>query len=48
MKGGALENNDSSIPFQLFTVSLLAFSGYVFYVYKNTFNIPEKSDAPPR
>jgi hypothetical protein len=48
MRGGALENNDSSIPFQLFTVSLLAFSGYVFYVYKNTFKIPEKSDDPPR
>ena len=48
--GGALTlaSMTPSVPVLLFTVSLLAFSGYVFYVYKNTFKKPEKTDDPPR
>jgi hypothetical protein len=37
-----------SVPVLLFSVGLLAFSGYVFYVFKNTYSKPEKSDDPPR
>jgi len=32
----------------LFTVALVAFSGYVFYTMRNTYKKPEKSDDPPR
>ena len=48
--GGALTLTSMlpSVPVLLFTVSLLAFSGYVFYVFKNTYSNPEKSDDPPR
>ena len=51
--GGALQLLDlaaitPSIPILLFSVGLLAFSGYVFYIYKNTYRKPEKSDDPPR
>lgn len=37
-----------SVPVLLFSVGLLAFSGYVFYIFKNTYKKPEKSDDPPR
>jgi hypothetical protein len=49
-RGGALTLGSMlpSIPVLLFSVGLLAFSGYVFYIYKNTFKKPEKSDDPPR
>jgi len=49
-KGGALTlaSMTPSVPVLLLSVGLLAFSGYVFYVYKNTFKKPEKSDDPPR
>ena len=49
-RGGALTlaSMTPSIPVLLLSVGLLAFSGYVFYVYKNTFKKPEKSDDPPR
>ena len=48
--GGALTlaSITPSVPVLLFSVGLLAFSGYVFYVYKNTFKKPEKTDDPPR
>lgn len=32
----------------LFSVALVAFSGYVFYTMRNTYKKPEKSDDPPR
>ena len=32
----------------LFSVALVAFSGYVFYSMRNTYKKPEKSDDPPR
>lgn len=32
----------------IFTVALVAFSGYVFYTMRNTYKKPEKSDDPPR
>jgi hypothetical protein len=32
----------------LFSVALIAFSGYVFYTMRNTYKKPEKSDDPPR
>jgi TM2 domain-containing membrane protein YozV len=32
----------------LFSVGLVAFSGYVFYTMRNTYKKPEKSDDPPR
>jgi len=32
----------------LFTITLVAFSGYVFYTMRNTYKKPEKSDDPPR
>ena len=32
----------------LFTVTLVAFSGYVFYTMRNTYTKPEKTDDPPR
>jgi len=47
-KGGGLDLLIPSIPILLFTVSLVAFSGYVFYIYKNTHRKPEKTDDPPR
>lgn len=47
-KGGGLDLLIPSIPVLLFTVSLVAFSGYVFYIYKNTHRKPEKTDDPPR
>jgi hypothetical protein len=47
-RGGGLDLLIPSIPVLLFTVSLLAFSGYVFYIYKNTHRKPEKTDDPPR
>uniref|UniRef100_A0A6C0DJK5 TM2 domain-containing protein n=1 Tax=viral metagenome TaxID=1070528 RepID=A0A6C0DJK5_9ZZZZ len=31
----------------LFSVALIAFSGYVFYTMRNTYTKPEKSDDPP-
>lgn len=37
-----------SVPVLLFSVGLLAFSGYVFYMFKNTYKKSEKSDDPPR
>jgi hypothetical protein len=46
--GGALASMTPSIPVLLFSVGLLAFSGYVFYVFRNTYSKPEKSDDPPR
>lgn len=46
-KGGSSSPSTTIIAL-LFSVSLLAFSGYVFYIYKNTFKSPEKSDDPPR
>jgi hypothetical protein len=48
--GGALTlaSMTPSIPVLLFSVGLLAFSGYVFYVFRNTYSNPEKSDDPPR
>lgn len=51
--GGALQGLDlasitPSIPVLLFSVGLLSFTGYVFYMYKNTYRNPEKSDDPPR
>jgi hypothetical protein len=47
-KGGGLDLLIPSIPVLLFTVSLLAFSGYVFYIFKNTHRKSEKTDDPPR
>ena len=47
-KGGALLNVPLSTTALLFSVSILAFSGYVFYVFRNTFGKPEESDDPPR
>lgn len=32
----------------LFSMALVAFSGYVFYSMRNTYKKPEKSDDPPR
>lgn len=32
----------------LFSIALVAFSGYVFYTMRNTYKKPEKSDDPPR
>uniref|UniRef100_A0A6C0AMS8 Uncharacterized protein n=1 Tax=viral metagenome TaxID=1070528 RepID=A0A6C0AMS8_9ZZZZ len=51
-RGGSLTSlitpSIPSIPVLLFSVGLLAFSGYVFYIFKNTYRKPEKSDDPPR
>ena len=52
--GGALalaslaEMPSVSTSVLLFSVALVAFSGYVFYTMRNTYKKPEKSDAPPR
>ena len=46
--GGALMDASLSTTALLFSVSILAFSGYVFYVFRNTFGKPEQSDDPPR
>jgi len=32
----------------VFTLAMVAFSGYVFYTMRNTYSKPEKSDDPPR
>jgi len=48
--GGALAqavNPSLSTTALLFSVALLGFSGYVFYMFRNTFNTLEKSDDPP-
>jgi len=50
--GGALilmsEMPSVSTSVLLFSVALVAFSGYVFYSMRNTYKKPEKSDDPPR
>ena len=52
--GGALalasimEGPSVSTSVLLFSVALVAFSGYVFYTMRNTYKKPEKSDDPPR
>jgi len=50
--GGALallsEMPSVSTSVLLFSVALIAFSGYVFYSMRNTYTKPEKSDDPPR
>jgi hypothetical protein len=46
--GGGLSTFIPSAPILLFSVGLLAFSGYVFYMFRNTYSKPEKSDDPPR
>ena len=50
--GGALallsEMPSVSTSVLLFSVALIAFSGYVFYSMRNTYKKPEKSDDPPR
>jgi TM2 domain-containing membrane protein YozV len=50
--GGALllvsELPSVSTSVLLFSVALVAFSGYVFYTMRNTYKKPEKSDDPPR
>ena len=48
--GGGLDliSMTPSVPFLLVSVGLLAFSGYVFFIYKNTLKKSEKSDDPPR
>jgi len=47
--GGALGGPSISTAALLFSVGILAFSGYVFYTMRNTLrNDREKSDEPPR
>jgi hypothetical protein len=52
--GGALalasmmEGPSVSTSVLLFSIALVAFSGYVFYTMRNTYKKPEKSDDPPR
>jgi hypothetical protein len=47
--GGALDNPSISTAALLFSVGLLAFSGYVFYTLRNTIKSnSDKSDEPPR
>jgi hypothetical protein len=50
--GGALtllsDTPSVSTSVLLFSVALIAFSGYVFYTMRNTYKKPEKSDDPPR
>ena len=51
--GGSFSTSVSSSPSLstvalLFSVSVLAFSGYVFYAFRNTYSKPEQSDDPPR
>jgi len=45
--GGLIEDSSDSTAYALFTTGLLAFSGYAFYIYRNTFKKSEKSDDPP-
>jgi hypothetical protein len=48
-KGGFIQSSPSTVTIALLlSVGVMAFSGYVFYIYKNTFRTPEKSDDPPR
>jgi hypothetical protein len=49
IKGGALisESPSVSTAVLLFSIGLLAFSGFVFYTMRNTYAKPEKSDDPP-
>jgi hypothetical protein len=49
--GGAIHSSSSistTTIALLLSVGVMAFSGYVFYMYKNTYRKPEKSDVPPR
>lgn len=49
--GGAMHSSSSistTTIALLLSVGVMAFSGYVFYMYKNTYRKPEKSDDPPR
>ena len=49
--GGAMQYSSSistTTIALLLSVGVMAFSGYVFYIYKNTYRKPEKSDDPPR
>jgi len=49
--GGAIHSSSSistTTIALLLSVAAMAFSGYVFYIYKNTYRKPEKSDDPPR
>lgn len=48
--GGALLLDAPSVSTSvlLFSMALVAFSGYVFYTMRNTYKKPEKSDDPPR
>lgn len=48
--GGAFINEGPAISSAvlLFSVGLMAFSGFVFYFMKKTYSKPEKSDDPPR
>jgi len=53
LTGGALllsagsDNPSISTTAVLFSITLLAFSGYVFYTMRNTYKKPEPSDDPP-
>jgi hypothetical protein len=44
--GGGSED-DTPTAFALFTTGILAFSGYVFYMFRNKYKPPERSDDPP-
>ena len=48
-KGGFISSSPSTTTIALLlSVGVMAFSGYVFYIYKNTNRTPEKTDDPPR
>jgi len=48
-KGGFISSSPSTTTIALLlSVGVMAFSGYVFYIYKNTNRTSEKSDDPPR
>ena len=48
-KGGFISSSPSTTTIALLlSVGVMAFSGYVFYIYKNTNRTPEKTDVPPR
>jgi hypothetical protein len=44
---GGGSDDDTTTAFALFTTGIVAFSGYVFYIFRNTFKKPERSDDPP-
>jgi len=46
-QAGGANSPPLSTAVLLFSVGLVAFSGYVFYMFRNTYKKPEKTDDPP-